>query len=119
MSTQTHRVNLNLNEMLASAVAHSMVLFCSILLLSESAIAKAQETSQKQSPIVLRDLSLIRDAEVESFDSTGVTLSNKTRLGWDKILRATVASDRQSEFCLLYTSPSPRDKRQSRMPSSA
>ena len=25
----------------------------------------------------------------------------------------------QYEFCLLYTSPSPRDKRQSRMPSSA
>ena len=25
----------------------------------------------------------------------------------------------QSENCLLYTSPSPRDKRQSRMPSSA
>ena len=24
-----------------------------------------------------------------------------------------------AEFCLLYTSPSPRDKRQSRMPSSA
>ena len=26
---------------------------------------------------------------------------------------------RQIRFCLLYTSPSPRDKRQSRMPSSA
>ena len=25
----------------------------------------------------------------------------------------------QDEICLLYTSPSPRDKRQSRMPSSA
>ena len=25
----------------------------------------------------------------------------------------------QDKFCLLYTSPSPRDKRQSRMPSSA
>ena len=25
----------------------------------------------------------------------------------------------QDDFCLLYTSPSPRDKRQSRMPSSA
>ena len=25
----------------------------------------------------------------------------------------------KNEFCLLYTSPSPRDKRQSRMPSSA
>ena len=28
-------------------------------------------------------------------------------------------SDTVSYFCLLYTSPSPRDKRQSRMPSSA
>ena len=27
--------------------------------------------------------------------------------------------DEQFSFCLLYTSPSPRDKRQSRMPSSA
>ena len=27
--------------------------------------------------------------------------------------------DSQIDFCLLYTSPSPRDKRQSRMPSSA
>ena len=27
--------------------------------------------------------------------------------------------NRQDRFCLLYTSPSPRDKRQSRMPSSA
>ena len=29
------------------------------------------------------------------------------------------ASDEQGNICLLYTSPSPRDKRQSRMPSSA
>ena len=36
---------------------------------------------------------------------------------------ATVVPDdhspEQSSYCLLYTSPSPRDKRQSRMPSSA
>ena len=31
---------------------------------------------------------------------------------WDKVIE-------QSKSCLLYTSPSPRDKRQSRMPSSA
>ena len=31
----------------------------------------------------------------------------------DKLVRANL------RFCLLYTSPSPRDKRQSRMPSSA
>ena len=30
-----------------------------------------------------------------------------------------LASWSQSYYCLLYTSPSPRDKRQSRMPSSA
>ena len=30
-----------------------------------------------------------------------------------------VAQCEQSKYCLLYTSPSPRDKRQSRMPSSA
>ena len=29
------------------------------------------------------------------------------------------ASQTEFDFCLLYTSPSPRDKRQSRMPSSA
>ena len=33
--------------------------------------------------------------------------------------RATVSAVRGSCACLLYTSPSPRDKRQSRMPSSA
>ena len=30
-----------------------------------------------------------------------------------------ICKDSVKEFCLLYTSPSPRDKRQSRMPSSA
>ena len=32
---------------------------------------------------------------------------------------ATAKSQGESDVCLLYTSPSPRDKRQSRMPSSA
>ena len=31
----------------------------------------------------------------------------------------TEDADDETEDCLLYTSPSPRDKRQSRMPSSA
>ena len=33
------------------------------------------------------------------------------------LLHAEIASE--NNYCLLYTSPSPRDKRQSRMPSSA
>ena len=39
--------------------------------------------------------------------------------GFDKQTLATVAKAQPSYNCLLYTSPSPRDKRQSRMPSSA
>ena len=33
--------------------------------------------------------------------------------------KAEIVSSEESKTCLLYTSPSPRDKRQSRMPSSA
>ena len=37
----------------------------------------------------------------------------------DKDLKSIVNYAKLVRFCLLYTSPSPRDKRQSRMPSSA
>ena len=35
------------------------------------------------------------------------------------VMRLQIEVDDQNIICLLYTSPSPRDKRQSRMPSSA
>ena len=41
---------------------------------------------------------------------------------WDEYLKEDVVGDKTVWYdnsCLLYTSPSPRDKRQSRMPSSA
>ena len=41
-------------------------------------------------------------------------LDNRFRKGFTEELKSTILN-----FCLLYTSPSPRDKRQSRMPSSA
>ena len=37
----------------------------------------------------------------------------------DDMSKDAYLSDQPSLVCLLYTSPSPRDKRQSRMPSSA
>ena len=50
----------------------------------------------------------------KGFKNTGSTTSNITYLDGEKgILR------HRGYSCLLYTSPSPRDKRQSRMPSSA
>ena len=52
----------------------------------------------------------------------GITNQRETTIVWDKntgepVYNAIVWQDRRT--CLLYTSPSPRDKRQSRMPSSA
>ena len=58
----------------------------------------------------------------------GITNQRETVVVWDKttgeaIHKAIVWQDRRTadlcKACLLYTSPSPRDKRQSRMPSSA
>ena len=43
----------------------------------------------------------------------------KDQLGKDKAAGRFQLQSFQIESCLLYTSPSPRDKRQSRMPSSA
>ena len=61
--------------------------------------------------------------------NAGVILAagDSTRMGFpkqlaevkDKPLLELVIEKVNSYFCLLYTSPSPRDKRQSRMPSSA
>ena len=38
---------------------------------------------------------------------------------YENFVTIEINSEDLSDFCLLYTSPSPRDKRQSRMPSSA
>ena len=38
---------------------------------------------------------------------------------WRNVNRTLHNTDATTNLCLLYTSPSPRDKRQSRMPSSA
>ena len=43
--------------------------------------------------------------------------ANQSYIVIDKVMEAIKATGAQA--CLLYTSPSPRDKRQSRMPSSA
>ena len=56
--------------------------------------------------------------EMDAIDVTPV------RADWDQLIAAMKADPNKGHFkknedCLLYTSPSPRDKRQSRMPSSA
>ena len=48
-----------------------------------------------------------------------IVIMNKTDLVTEKEIEQTQSDIRNINACLLYTSPSPRDKRQSRMPSSA
>ena len=51
-----------------------------------------------------------------------VTLSPEFKLGNNKSIQGHIDSDESGHYvytCLLYTSPSPRDQRGSRMPSSA
>ena len=56
-----------------------------------------------------------------SFDAKKIELDEKTQLLKDKIgaLKELFGVFQQNASCLLYTSPSPRDQRGSRMPSSA
>ena len=46
------------------------------------------------------------------------TLNRITHLGVEGAITVAINTDKQ-HFCLLYTSPSPRDRTRSRMPSSA
>ena len=55
------------------------------------------------------DFRAVLDKCIERWGSVEVLVNNAARTAVQPVL----------EICLLYTSPSPRDKRQSRMPSSA
>ena len=57
-----------------------------------------------------------KDNTYSSFDGD----IDPTQRAWIEISGKAIENNvRQLRTCLLYTSPSPRDKRQSRMPSSA
>ena len=51
-----------------------------------------------QANVVLRDLTLISDHTIASFDQDSVRLSDGSELSWDLILRGQVAADQQQEF---------------------
>lgn len=61
--------------------------------------ARSSLAQQSQpSNIVLRNLELLPDVSIESFDEREIVLSNGTRLGWDEILQANVAPQQQQQF---------------------
>ena len=57
------------------------------------------------------------DLQIESGEF--IAIMGPSGCGKTTTLRMLAGLEQPSSGCLLYTSPSPRDKRQSRMPSSA
>ena len=60
----------------------------------------------------------LKKMEYRGYDSAGLVL-NQDEAAFQVRTLGKVSNLEDAMICLLYTSPSPRDKRQSRMPSSA
>ena len=73
--------------------------------------------NRRQEPWRLTDLK--RLAAVSELPASASPLSTSLPASLDGVTRLVLNGFDDPLACLLYTSPSPRDKRQSRMPSSA
>ena len=76
----------------------------------EDNIVKIIDQTKLPHEFIIKDLKTVKDAinAIKTMEVRGAPL-----------IGATAAAVAPINGCLLYTSPSPRDKRQSRMPSSA
>ena len=95
-------MNYVFNELLVDALANSKT-FQRFAVRTDKALHEAQASGK---------ISKLADAPTEA----AKTMSEFSRSIWETVKAEAEAIERN---CLLYTSPSPRDKRQSRMPSSA
>ena len=87
---------------------------------------RAYDTTQdvvhlRQARTIYREFIAEADAEAffDKFDPEHVEMATEELESLEAHLAELETSESSSRTCLLYTSPSPRDKRQSRMPSSA
>ena len=82
----------------------------------------SQSSAQIQANKLLEEIKVSKANEQSNASLLGDSLDNiniPEFEGFEKALTDDSKSDSLFSSCLLYTSPSPRDKRQSRMPSSA
>ena len=59
------------------------------------------------------------ESEVKQIMANLKAILEKGGSSFKSVIKTTIYLSDMKYYCLLYTSPSPRDKRQSRMPSSA
>ena len=67
----------------------------------------------------LKKVSIGRYIEVELEEGPEEDVKKNIQEAIDKLLYNEIIEDYEVIYCLLYTSPSPRDRTRSRMPSSA
>lgn len=75
-------------------IAYRLILMLAVF----AAVVTSNNTCCAQQIIVLRDLSLVRNDGVVSFDRRGVVLQSQRKLRWSQIRQATVEHDKQMEF---------------------
>ena len=86
------------------------------------AVSQAQSVVERRNTIpILANVLIEAEGEHVQFCATDLDIEvvDKTVAQVERAGATTVSAVTLHEICLLYTSPSPRDKRQSRMPSSA
>ena len=95
------------------------VAFFALLALNTNAINAANATS----PTTVAETSIPNEKRAGETESTNVNKvkdsSEKDLKGSESITKSNDSTTMNSKDCLLYTSPSPRDRTRSRMPSSA
>ena len=83
------------------------------------ALAHAHEKGIIHRDIKPQNIMLLKDGTIKVADFGIAALQNSMGDSDEALGSVHYMAPEQSKGCLLYTSPSPRDKRQSRMPSSA
>ena len=78
---------------------------------------KLKEAFDKDGVVVIRNF--ITQQELDEICDKAEMLTQKLPKRSDNFSNVTKGLDRMDSYCLLYTSPSPRDLSTSRMPSSA
>ena len=82
-------------------------------------ITCANTKEAKKISSVLVKKKLIACANIFNNIQSVFSWKNKVNFSKEVIIMGKTTKKRQTKICLLYTSPSPRDRQKSRMPSSA
>ena len=95
-----------------------------MLMIEKESSAKAflKSASSKPNSSKTDSLRAIKDEKDQEFESCTRTATTEIKRFHQKRLiemKDTLVTYTEGQICLLYTSPSPRDRQKSRMPSSA